>query len=155
MNGFKIFIETEEEENVKEIISKLPKSHQKLLNGYKFKFTPGNTLKNDKEHIGYIHNDKIVVAAPWHYGRGFVCLHEIAHLIFEKLLTPSLKKEWEQLVKKHKAAQMKENPNAASAIDQNAEEIFSMVYAATYSKHPPKTYLNKQWQNFILNKVPH
>jgi hypothetical protein len=29
-----------------------------------------------------------------------------------------------------------------------------MVYASTYSKHPPVTYLNKDWQHFIQNKLP-
>lgn len=149
-NSFKIFLEMEEEEkNVKKTISKLPKGHQKLLNGYKFKFTPGNTLKNDKEHIGYIYKDKIVVAAPWNYGREFTTLHEIAHLVYEYKMTKELKKEWESLFEKHK----KDLPKS-SALDQNSEEIFCMVYAATYAKHPPATYLHDYWQEFIKNKIP-
>ena len=36
-----------------------------------------------------------------------------------------------------------------SALNQGAEEIFCMVYASTYSKHPPVTYLNKNCQDFI------
>ena len=147
--GFRIYLETEEEENVKTMISKLPKGHQALLNGYKFKYTPGNTLKGDKEHIGYIHQDKIVVAAPWAYSREFTTLHEISHLVIEKLFTPKLKKEWSSLLKKTKPEQMKNNPSTKSALDQNDEEILCMVYAATYAKHPPVTYLNKAWQDFV------
>lgn len=147
MNGFKIFIETsEEEKNVKDTISLLPKSHQKLLDGYKFKFTPGNTLKGDNDHIGYIHKDRIVVAAPWHYGRGFTTLHEIAHLVWEKLMTPALKNKWGKLFIQEKKKMPKN-----SALDQIAEEIFCMAYAATYCKHPPVTYTNDKWQKFIKN----
>ena len=145
MNFIQFFNESEEEEkNVLATIKNLPKKHQKLLHGYKFKYTPGNTLKGDDQHIGYIHNDKIVVAAPWNYSREFTTLHEIAHLIYEYVMTTELKKEWEKLFKKEKI-----NMKKCSALDQNAEEIFCMVYAATYAKHPPKTYMNKNWQNFI------
>lgn len=153
--GFKTFLENEEEKNVKNTISKLPKGHQNLLNGYKFKYTPGNTLKGDNEHIGYIHKNKIVVAAPWNYSREMVTLHEIAHLVFEKLVSKELKKEWSLLVSKtNKDHQKKQHSRNQSALKQNDEEIFAMVYAATYAKHPPKTYLNEKWQDFIVNKVP-
>ena len=155
MDEFKLFLETEEEKDVKSLISKLPKGHQKLLHGFKFTFTPGNTLKNDKEHIGYIHKDKVVVAAPFHYSRSMVVAHEIAHLVWEHLMTGSLKKEWEKLTKgsmdKHKKSQPKHN---RSALEQNPEEIFAMTYAATYVKHAPATYLHPEWQHFISHKVP-
>lgn len=154
IDGFKIFLENEEKENVKAMISKLPKGHQKLLNGYKFKYTPGNTLKGDNEHIGYIHKDKIVVAAPWNYSREFTTLHECAHLFFEKLMTTQLKKEWSSLVKKTISEQIKKNPKTKNALKQNDEELFCMIYAATYAKHAPKTYINKEWQDFIKHKVP-
>ena len=42
-----------------------------------------------------------------------------------------------------------------SALKQNDEEILCMVYAATYAKHPPVTYLNPAWQNFVKHKIPH
>lgn len=154
INEFKKFMEHEEQKNVESMISKLPRSHQKLLDGYKFKYTPRNTLKGDNNHIGYIHQDKIVVAAPWNYSREFTTLHECAHLIFEKLMTPKLKKKWSDLVKKTISDQIKNNHSSKSALKQNDEEIFCMVYAATYAKHPPKTYVNKEWQDFINHKVP-
>ena len=154
MEGFKIFLENEEEKNVKSTISKLPKNHQKLLQGYKFTFTPRNTLKGDDDHVGYIHKDKIVVAAPWNYSREFVTLHEISHLIIEKLLTKKLKKEWSDLLKRTKSDQIKiQHIRNRNALSQNDEEILCMVYAATYAKHPPKTYLRKEWQDFI-KKLP-
>ena len=154
MDGFKIYLENEEEENVKGMISKLPKGHQALLKGYKFKYTPGNTLKGDDEHIGYIHKDRIVVAAPWNYSREMVTLHEIAHLVFEKLVTKELKKEWSALVAKtHKKQIADQHPRNQTALKQNDEEIFAMAYAATYAKHPPKTYLHAEWQKFI-KKLP-
>jgi hypothetical protein len=154
-DGFRIFWENEEEENVKATISKLPKRHQKLLHGYKFKYTPRNTLKGDNDHIGYIHKDKIVVAAPWNYSREMVTLHEIAHLVFEQLMNVNLKKEWSKLIAKTKNKQKNDqHKRCQSALEQNDEEIFAMTYAATYAKHPPKTYINKDWQKFITTKVP-
>lgn len=152
MNGFKIFIETEEEDNVQDTISKLPKSHQKLLDRYKFKFTPGNTLKGDNDHIGYIHNDKIVVAAPYRYSREMVTCHEIAHLVFEYLMTRKLRQEWSELMKKTKKDHQKiQHAQNKPGLDQNDEEIFAMAYAATYARHAPETYANKEWQHFIKN----
>lgn len=155
IDGFRTFLESEEEENVKATISKLPKSHQKLLDGYKFKYTPGNTLKGDNDHIGYIHNDKIVVAAPWNYSREMVTLHEIAHLVYEKLMNKKLKKEWSELVAKtNKQQKTDQHPRNRAGLKQDDEEIFAMAYAATYAKHPPKTYLNKEWQNFMIKSIP-
>jgi hypothetical protein len=156
MNFIQYFNEAEEEEkNVLATIKKLPKKHQKLLKGYKFKYTPKNTLKGDDQHIGYIYKDKIVVAAPWNYSREFTTLHEIAHLVYEYIITSELKKEWSNLLKKTKKEQIENNPSKKNALDQSDEEIFCMAYAATYAKHPPATYLNKKWQNFIIQKIPH
>ncbi len=155
MENFKIFLEkTEEEKNVNQLISRLPKNHKKLLNKYKFIYTCGNTLNGDKQHVGYIHKNKIVVAAPWNYSREFTTLHEIAHLFFEKLMTSKLKKEWSILIKKTMPEQIKNNLKTKSSLNQNDEEIFCMVYAATYAKYAPQTYINKEWQEFIKNKVP-
>lgn len=142
MDGFRTFLEGEEQENVKAMISKLPKGHQKLLNGYKFKYTPGNTLKGDDDHIGYIHKDKIVVAAPWNYGREFTTLHEIAHLVWEYKMTPKLKKEWSEVVKK--------NPDRQK---QNDEELFAMGYACHYAKHKIKVHDHPAWHEF-MKKIP-
>lgn len=149
MDGFRTFLENEEQENVEAMISKLPKSHQKLLDGYKFKYTPGNTLKGDEDHIGYIHKDKIVVAAPWNYSREFTTLHEIAHLVFEYKMTPQLKKEWSAIVKKTISDQIKNNPKSKSALKQNDEELFAMSYATFYSKHKVHTYDHPEWMKFI------
>lgn len=150
--NFKTYLEQkeiEEEKNVKKMLSSLPKKHKKLLNGYKFTFTPGNVLNGDNQHIGYIHNNKIVVAAPWNYSRGFTTLHEIAHLVWDHLMTPELKKEWTNLLKKAKKEMKK-----SDSLNQNDEEIFCMAYATAYTKHPPITYMNEKLQDFIKNKVP-
>jgi hypothetical protein len=138
MDGFRTFLESEEQENVKTMISKLPKGHQKLLNGYKFKYTPGNTLKGDDEHIGYIHKDKIVVAAPWNYGREFTTLHEIAHLVYEYLCDKKWKDEWKKVVKK--------NPDRQK---QNDEELFAMAYACHFAKHKIKVHDHPTWHNYM------
>ena len=152
MDGFKQFFESEEKDNVESIISKLPLSHQKLLKGFNIKFTGGNTLKGDKQHIGYIHKDKIVVAAPWHYSRSMTFLHEVAHLVYEKLVSKDLRKKWSDLIAKTKEDQKKKVPKESqNALDQDDEEIFAMSYACYYSKHKNLTYHNAQWMNFIKN----
>lgn len=138
MEGFRTFLESEESDNVEKLIAKLPKGHQKLLRGYKFKYTPGNTLKGDKQHIGYIHNDKIVVAAPWNYGREWVTLHEIAHLVYEKLCSPEWEKKWKAVVKK--------NPKRQK---QNDEELWCMAYAAQFAKHKIVVHTHPAWQQYM------
>lgn len=144
MKTFKNFLtESEEKDNVKELIAKLPKKHQQLIKGYKFHYTSGNTLPGDDGHVGVVYKDKITVAAPWNYGRAFVTLHEIAHVVYEHLMTPELKKEWKNVVKKH--------PNPQ---EKNAEENFAMAYACFYSKHKVETYHKPAWMEFIKNKVP-
>lgn len=152
MDGFKQYVESEEKANVDNIISTLPKSHQKLLKGFKITFTPNNTLKGDKQHIGYIHNDKIVVAAPWHYSRSMTFLHEVAHLVYEKLVDKDLRKKWVDLLKKTKDEQIKKVPeDSKSALKQDPEEIFAMAYACFYSKHKNLTYHHPEWMKFIEN----
>jgi len=155
MENFKTFLESEEQKDVRQMMSKLPQKYQDLLSGFKFRFTPKNTLKNDNENIGYIYKRKIVVAAPWHYGRCMVTLHEIAHLVWEKLMTKKLRKQWKKIVSETIEDQKKSVPERSkNALDQNNEEIFCMAFAATYAKHPPVTYVNKRWQDFITNQVP-
>ena len=152
MDGFKLFLENEEEKNVKDLISKLPKTHQKLLHGYKIRFTPGNTLKGDDGHVGYIHKDKIVVAGPWNYSRSFTFLHEVSHLVWEQGMSKEQKSEWEKLFKKYKVQHQKTlAKESQSALDQNAEEIFAMSYANYYAKHKILTYDCPEWMEFIKN----
>jgi hypothetical protein len=148
---FRVFLETEEKKNVKNLLKMIPAGHRKLLDGYRFRYTPGNTLNGDKNHIGYIHHDKIVVAAPWNYSRGFTTLHEIAHLVWEKLMTKELKKEWSKLVKETKKQQMAkfDRPAQKKSLDQEDEEIFCMSYAAKYCNHAPAIWQNGGWFSFL------
>ena len=144
MKTFKNFLtESEEKSNVKALIKKLPKGHQKLLAGYKFKFQAGNTLDGDDGHVGVVYKNKITVAAPWNYSRSFTTLHEIAHVVYQYKMTKELKKEWAEIVKK--------NPNPQ---EKDAEENFAMAYACFYSKHKVETYNKPTWMDFIKNKVP-
>ena len=131
-------IKSEEEKNVEDTLKKIPKKHRKLVKGFNVKFTPNNTLKNDKNHIGYIHKNDIVVAAPYNYGREFTFLHEIAHMVWEKLVDEDTKKEWNKLYKKYK-----------KDLKQNSEEIFCMVYANVYTKHKLKTYDKTELEDFV------
>ncbi len=139
MNFLAFLNESEEEEkNVRETIAKLPKSHQKLLRGFKVKFVPGNTLKGDNKHIGVIDGNQITVAAPWRYGREWVFLHEVSHLIFEKLVTKEQKKEWS------KVAKMNPRQN-----QDNDEENFAMAYANHFAKHKILTHNHPAWEAFM------
>jgi hypothetical protein len=94
---------------------------------------------NDNNHIGNINKYDIVVAAPWNYGREFTTLHEIAHLVFEKLVTEKQKQEWDKLCKKFYNKKPK----------MNCEEVFCMVYACNYSTHKVETYNVPKLINFV------
>jgi hypothetical protein len=157
INFRKFLSESEEKANVKKTIAKLPAGHQELLRGYKFRYQGGNTLKGDDENIGYIYQDRIVVAAPWNYGREFTTLHEIAHLVYEYKMTKQLKKEWEELVNRTKEQQVKlvkKKGKSADALNQNAEELFSMAYANTYAGTQVVKYDHPEWIEFIKTRVP-
>lgn len=158
MKTFRDYLhESEEADNVKAMIRNLPKGHAALLDGYKFKYQGGNTMKGDDGHIGQIFKDKITVAAPWNYGREFTTLHEIAHLVYEYLMTSELKKKWAELVKTTKQQHVKDVKKVNQKVDalaQNPEELFCMAYAATYAKHKPVVYSNLAWIEFIKKQVP-
>ena len=142
MNFKSYFNESEESQDIKHALSMLPTSHQKLVAGYQIKFQPGNTLKNDNESIGEVDekNKTITICGPWHYSRQTTFLHEVAHRVWEKLVSNEQKKAWKKL---YKETQMEKKDR------QNAEEIFCMSYSATYSKHPPVTYYKPAWVKFI------
>ena len=158
MNFNQFLFEAEEEEkNIQAMLKKLPKKHAALMKGFKFKYVPGNTLKGDNAHIGLIKGKTVTVAGPWNYGREFTTLHEVAHMVFEKLVTPQIKKKWEALLKETKPKHIKELKSKGmktDALDQGAEELFCMAYAATYAKHPTVIYHCSEWVDFIKNQVP-
>lgn len=130
---------TEEDKNVLHTLSKLPPSHANLVKGYTFKFTGGNTLDGDDDHVGYIQEDPkvIVIAAPWNYGREFTLLHEIAHRVYDRL-PDSLKKQWALIVK-----------NTPNRQDQSAEELFCMAYGCHYAKNKITIHDHPAWHRFI------
>lgn len=135
---FRLFIENEEKKNLEATIKKLPKSHQNLLRGFHVKYQSGNTIKGDDGHIGFIQGNKIVVAAPWNYSREYTTLHEIGHLIFEKLVTPETKKQWNELVKKEKNKK-----------EKDSEELFCMVYAQVYAQNKTMKFDHPNLEDFV------
>lgn len=148
INGFKQFFENKQNQDLQKLLNKLPKKHKHLIKDMKFNYTGNNTLNGDKKHVGVIHKDKITVAAPWHYSREFTTLHEIAHMIWDHILSDEQKKKWSKLIKKNKSKLKKINMSASS-LNQNDEEIFSMCYANYYSKHKIITYFDPEWMKFI------
>jgi len=142
----------EEKQDILKTLSKLPHSHRNLIKGFSWKFQGGNTLSGDDKHVGYMddHSKEIAVAAPWNFPREFTALHEISHIVFERLPN-QLKQQWEQLVVKNRHIQANENPQAKDSLNQNAEEIFCHCYACFYSKHKIATYNNPEWMDFIRN----
>lgn len=146
--NFKLFLEEDDFlGDVKKTIKKIPKSHQYLVKNYDFTHQKGNTLKGDEKHVGEIDEkkSKITLAAPWHYSREFVALHEIAHAVYKYVMTPKLKEEWNKIFKNTK--------KDSDSLNQPAEEIFAMSYATVYCKHPPTTYAKPAWLDFI-KKLP-
>ena len=156
---FQSFIVENDQKFMKDVehtLSGVPESHKNLIKGYTYKTEVGNTLKGDDGHVGVIDEKKkkITLAAPWYYSREMVFLHEVAHAIFKYKMTPQLKKEWNDLMKKTINAMKKDNPDTKKSLIQDNEEIFCMAYAVYYSTHKNKTFYNDEWMNFIKNKVP-
>lgn len=144
---FRLFLENSEETDIKKTLAQIPASHSRLIRGYKIKFEPGNTLKGDKNHVGFIDEKRktITIASPWNYSRSFTLLHEVAHAVWKYLMNDQMKKKWQVLVQKYKN-QIKA---PADALNQDSEEIFAMSYASTYAKHKVITYYRPVWVKFI------
>lgn len=157
--SFKKFMETSDHfmTDVKETMLKIPKSHAKLIKGYKFASEKGNTLSGDKQHVGEIDEKtkKIKVAAPWNYSREMVICHEIAHAVWKYKMTSELKSKWSELIAQTKQQhKIKQTEQDKKALQQNVEELFCMAYATTYCTHAPSTFNNEQWIKFIKNECP-
>jgi hypothetical protein len=127
--------------DVEETLRKLPASHQKLVRGYKYVFQNGMTMKGDKKHVGLIDDGKrnITLAAPWSYTREFVLLHEIANLVWNKLLNLKQQDRWKEIAKstKHKS-------------ESNPEELFCHAYAFHFSEDRAGNFHDhSHWSLFI------
>ena len=133
-------------EEIKKTLNKLPATHSALIKGFKFEFQGGNTLKNDTQHVGMIDvaKKKIIIAATFRYGREWTILHELAHLIYAKFLTPVLIKEWKKITKSTK---MKKEDR------QDPQELFCHAYSCFYSKNKIVKFDFPEWEEFI-KKVP-
>lgn len=139
--NFKLFIENNNQKDVEKTMAKLPKAHKKLISDYKLNFHPNNTLDGDSKNVGVINtkNKKITVASPWNYGREFTFLHEVAHLVWEHLLSEKDKKVWSEKVKKNEKRNKKESD----------EELFCMAYANHYANNKIVIHTNDDWSDFI------
>lgn len=133
------FVESKEKEDVQATLKKLPGHHSNLINKYKIVFQNGNTIKSD--YVGEIDekNKKIIVSAPWNYSREYTLLHEIAHLIYNKILSDELKKQWAKIVKNTKEEKAKDSD----------EELFCMAYANFYATNKVVIHTHKKWEEFI------
>lgn len=132
----------EEKRDIQKTLGKLPPAHAALVQGYRWKFHPGNTLNGDDEHVGYIDdNDReIAVAGPWNYGREFTILHEVGHKVWERYVQPQpqLVQQWTHIVNNTKDKQ-----------DQEPEELFCMAYANHFVKNKIVIHTHKEWDDFI------
>lgn len=143
--SFRKFFENEESEETSDIrktLGKIPKSHADLVKGYNWKFSAGNTLKGDDQHIGYIDSlsKEIAVASPWNYGREFTVLHEIAHQVWDNILDDRTKMIWEKIVSETLNKQ-----------NQSAEELFCQGYANYYAKNKISIHDHPEWNEFMKN----
>ena len=144
MKSFSQFLEqkakTEEEKNIQATLKKIPDSHGKLIKDFHVNFEGGNTLHGDDQHVGYVDEEdkEICLASPWNYGREFTFLHEIAHKVYERLVSNDLKKKWAGIVKKTKNKQ-----------EQSPEELFCMAYANHYIKNKIVIHDHPEWHKFI------
>lgn len=141
MEGFRQFYETkEQEDNMKGTLQKLPPAHQVLVAPYKIKWHGDNTLSGDDGHIGIVNpnSNTMTIAAPWNYGREYTFLHEIAHKVFERFMTPQLMAVWKNIL-----------ANTKGKMKQNAEELFCMAYANHFAKNKIVVHTHPEWEQFI------
>jgi len=140
--NFKDFMMSEDicMSDVHKTLRKVPKKHRNLVRGFKYTFQPGNTLKGDNDHIGFIDEKKktITIAAPWNYGREYTLLHELGHAVWQHILDDKKREEWKRIVKNTKNKQK-----------QGAEELFCMAYANTYSNRKIEIHSHDSWEKFI------
>jgi hypothetical protein len=134
----------EGENDVRKTIRKIPKSHARLVKGYKFKFQPSNTLKGDDGHIGFIDEEEktITIASPWNYGREYTLLHEIGHAVWKYAMDDAKKSEWKKILGPVRKGHKKE-------LDQNDEEIFCMTYAQAYANNKMTKYDHDELVSFV------
>lgn len=147
--NFKKYLKTsekEEEKNLTKTLSKLPDHHKKLIDGYNIKNVNKTTL--DGENVGLLCKNNITISNSWNYGKEFILLHEIGHVVWEKLLSKKDKKIWKNLITTTKKEQKEKNKNNKS-LNQNYEELFCMSYATKYAKHPSVVFYNEKWLKFI------
>jgi len=143
---FKEYIEKNESslEDMKKTLKKIPKKHYEIIKDYKIIFQSSGTLKNDDKHIGLIDekNKTITVASPWNFSREFTLLHEIAHAVWQYLVSDKQKKEWTKIFKNTKSKNKKD-------LSQNEEEIFCMTYAQYYARNKLIKFNHENLLNFI------
>lgn len=141
---FKQYLSGEEKKDVQKTLEKIPKHHADLVKDYKITLQPNNSLRGDDGHIGYIDekNKKIVVSAPWNYGREYTLLHEVGHAVWKYILDDGKKEEWKKIVSKVRSKNKKD-------LNQNDEEIFCMSYAQHYAKNKLCKYDHEELDKFI------
>lgn len=137
--------EKEEKESLRKTLSLIPKKHKELLDNYKIKLLDRVTI--DGKNVGLMCGKNITISNSWNYGKEFIILHEIGHVVWQEILSPKDKKDWKSILDKTKDEQ-KEKTKSTS-LNQNEEEIFCMAYASKYAKHPSNVYHNKEWLKFI------
>jgi hypothetical protein len=135
--------EGKETKDVKKTLSKIPDRHSDLVKDYSVSFQPGNGLKGDPKHIGYIDekNKTIVIAAPWNHSREYTLLHEVGHAVWKYLVSKDKKEEWKKLLARHK----EDNDE----LNQEHEEMFCMLYAQFYAKNKLKKYDHDELIEFV------
>ena len=131
-------------EEIQKTLNKLPKGHSALIRGFKIEFQGGNTLKGDIEHVGLVdvEKKKIIIAAPWNYGKSHCLLHELGHLVYAKFMTSDLIKEWQKIVKSTKMKKEDRQP---------LEELFAHAYSNYHEKNPVVKFDFPGWREFIKN----
>lgn len=131
---------SKEESAVRDTLRRVPIRHKNLFKGYNFKFEKSNTL--DGDHVGEISvkgDKKVRISAPWNYGREFVLLHELAHLVWKEYIqNKELEEKWRSILKKHPFKQ-----------EKAAEEAFAHCYANFYSRNKIVGFDNKEREKFI------
>lgn len=138
------FFETEEKDDIKRTLEKIPKGHSDLVKDYKIVFQPGNCLEGDDGHIGIIDEKRktITIASPWNYGREYTLLHEVGHAVWKFIMDAKKKRAWKKILARERRAGKRH-------LNQDDEEIFCMIYAQHYAKNKMKKFDHESLVEFV------
>lgn len=129
-------------DKIKKTLNKIPTKHEQLVSDYSVKFVSNHCLDKNG-NVGEINlsGSKVIkLSSPWIYGREFVFLHEVAHLVYNNFIkNTKWENEWSKIYK----------INEKLKKQYSKEESFCMCYASFFSDNFVDEFKCDSWDNFM------